>query len=133
MHNYSYLIDCYVDDEKNKKKICYKIEYKELVRTIYMKGYEGEGLELIDQVTIKKQRDISNYLLKKVGSTLLSGKSIMNILLPISLFDTRSALETYEFIFNFRFVYRESIANHFLKRAVKAYSIERLKLVNYIS
>jgi hypothetical protein len=59
-----------------------------------MKGYGTEGLEFIDQETLNKQRGIISYMLKKVGTNLLSGKSIMNVSLPIYIFDQRSMLET---------------------------------------
>jgi hypothetical protein len=58
-----------------------------------MKAYETEGLEFIDQETLKKQRNVLTYMVKKIGTNLLSGKSIMNVSLPIYIFDPRSVLE----------------------------------------
>lgn len=58
-----------------------------------MKTYGTEGLEFIDQETLKKQRGVFSYMVKKVGANLLSGKSIMNVSLPIYIFDPRSVLE----------------------------------------
>jgi hypothetical protein len=58
-----------------------------------MKTYGTEGLEFIDQETLKKQRGVMTYMIKKVGANLLSGKSIMNVSLPIYIFDPRSVLE----------------------------------------
>ena len=57
---------------------------------------QGEnGIEWIDQEKINKQRNVISYLVSKVGMNILSGKSIMNISLPINIFDERSLLETY--------------------------------------
>lgn len=58
-----------------------------------MKAYGTEGLEYINQDVLKKQRSVMTYMLKKIGSNLLSGKSIMNVSLPIYIFDPRSVLE----------------------------------------
>jgi hypothetical protein len=58
-----------------------------------MKTYGTEGLEFIDQETLKKQRGVFSYMVKKVGANLLTGKSIMNVSLPIYIFDPRSVLE----------------------------------------
>ena len=58
-----------------------------------MKSYNKDGLEFIDQETIRKQRGVLTYLIKKIGINLLSGKSIMNVSLPIHIFDSRSMLE----------------------------------------
>jgi hypothetical protein len=60
-----------------------------------MKTYGTEGLEFINQEILKKQRGVLTYMIKKVGSNLLGGKSIMNVSLPIHIFDSRSLLETY--------------------------------------
>ncbi len=42
---------------------------------------------------IKKQRDIAGHIFKKIGLNLIKGKSIMNLSLPINVFDTCSNLE----------------------------------------
>ena len=57
---------------------------------------QGEnGVEWIDQEKINKQRNVISYLVSKVGMNILSGNSIMNISLPINIFDERSLLETH--------------------------------------
>ncbi len=58
-----------------------------------MKAYGTEGLEYINQDILKKQRSVMTYMLKKIGANLLSGKSIMNVSLPLNIFDPRSVLE----------------------------------------
>lgn len=59
----------------------------------YIKNYGTEGIEFINQETINKHRSTISYIIKKIGSNLLSGKSIMNVSLPIYIFDHKSLLE----------------------------------------
>jgi hypothetical protein len=86
--------------EKLKKVITYPCAYEEIPLTQFIKSYGTEGIEHIDKETLSKQRSVVTYLLKKIGTNILSGKSIMNISLPIYIFDVRSMLETYD---NFKF------------------------------
>jgi hypothetical protein len=58
-----------------------------------MKSYTKEGLEFINQDLIQKQRGVIGHLIKKIGANFFQGKSIMNISLPINIFDCRSMLE----------------------------------------
>ena len=64
-----------------------------MILSDYMKDYGAEGIEFINQKVIQKHRGIISYIIKKIGSNLLSGKSIMNVSLPIYIFDHRSLLE----------------------------------------
>jgi hypothetical protein len=59
-----------------------------------MKDYGTEGLEFINQELLNKQRGVLSYMIKKIGSNILSGKSIMNVSMPINIFDPRTMLET---------------------------------------
>lgn len=40
-------------------------------------------------------------MIKSIGSNLLSGKSILNISLPVEIFETRSNLERFAYSFTF--------------------------------
>jgi hypothetical protein len=64
-----------------------------------MKDYErklgSDEIIYLDQAVIDKQRAVAGYLIKNIGLNLIKGKSIMNISLPINIFDTRSTLELY--------------------------------------
>ncbi len=60
-----------------------------------MKSYVKEGIEFIDQETLAKQRSVMTYMIKKIGANILRGKGIMNVSLPIYIFDCRSMLDTY--------------------------------------
>jgi hypothetical protein len=86
-----------------------------------MKTYGTEGVEHIDHEKIEKQRGVISYLIKKIGSNIFTGKSVMNISLPIHLFDCRSLLEA--FSYNYR------IAKPFLNKAMECSNLERLKLI----
>jgi hypothetical protein len=87
-----------------------------------MKTYGNEGLEYIEQNMLDKQRNVLGYMVKKIGNNLLSGKSVMNVSLPIFIFDVRSLLDTY--------AYDYRMASHFLdKAALTTDKVERLKLV----
>jgi hypothetical protein len=83
-----------LDEEKNSDVISYSSEYDDFLTKNFMKTYNTDGLEFIDQEILKKQRGVMSYMIKKIGGNILSGKSIMNVPLPIYIFDTRTALET---------------------------------------
>eukprot|EP01017_Pseudomicrothorax_dubius_P032760 TRINITY_DN4321_c0_g3_i2.p1 TRINITY_DN4321_c0_g3~~TRINITY_DN4321_c0_g3_i2.p1 ORF type:complete len:500 (+),score=100.05 TRINITY_DN4321_c0_g3_i2:54-1553(+) len=57
----------------------------------YVRDADGR-LEFLRNDVIAKQRSVFTYLVKKIGASLLSGKSIMNISLPIDIFEARSEL-----------------------------------------
>ena len=46
-------------------------------------------------------------MLKKIGGNLLTGKSVLNISMPIDIFDTRSNLERFAQAFIYAPVYLE--------------------------
>ena len=85
-----------------------------------MKTYDAEGLEFIDHEKIEKQRSVLTYMAKKIGTNILSGKSIMNVSLPIHIFDSRSLLEA--------FAYSYRISKHFFRKAMESSNLERIKL-----
>lgn len=51
------------------------------------------GLLFMNQKLIKEQRRVVLKMIKKIGSNILHGKSIMNISLPVELFDSKSYLQ----------------------------------------
>ena len=78
------------------------------------------GLIFTDKAIIEKQDKVIAFLLKKIGSTLIKGKSIMSISLPVNIFDKRTLLQV--------MAYEMSIAPIFLSRAFYSVDvIERLK------
>jgi hypothetical protein len=54
---------------------------------------KGDDFEFINQDVIDAQKDILKMIIKQLGSNLLSGKSIMNMSLPVEIFDKRSMLD----------------------------------------
>ncbi len=60
-----------------------------------MKSYGTVGIEFINQEIINKQRSVMSYMIKNIGGNILKGKGIMNVSLPIYIFDCRSMLESY--------------------------------------
>ena len=75
--------------------IQYPFEYHRMVVNDFERKEGSEGLIFKNKVVIEKQRAVMGYLLKKMGTNLLSGLSIMNVSLPINIFDVRSHLEVY--------------------------------------
>ena len=91
--SYSDLVEKFLNEEKNKKIITYNLDYDNMIIRDYIKNYGIQGIEFINQETISKHRGVITYIIKKIGSNLLSGKSIMNVSLPIYIFDQKSILE----------------------------------------
>jgi len=77
-------------------------------------------MEYINQDMIKKQRGLLTYMLKKIGSNIFSGRSIMNVSLPIYIFDQRTTLET--------FAYSCKYIPKFIEKAAMETPLEKLKL-----
>ncbi|CAM6000185.1 unnamed protein product [Sphagnum balticum] len=54
---------------------------------------EGDDFIFCDQEVINTQNGVLKMVLKQIGSNLMSGKSIMNMSLPVEIFDRKSMLE----------------------------------------
>lgn len=76
------------------KIVYYSCDYQLMCELYYEKTYSDEGLIFTDSALLEKQRNSISYLIKKVGSNIMKGKSIMNISLPVFMFDERTLLET---------------------------------------
>jgi hypothetical protein len=100
----------------------YPLEYNKMIYTEFERKIGADGLVFINKDLIEKQRGVMGSLIKKIGLSLIKGKSVMNISLPINIFDIRSHLEV--------FAFQNSYAKTFLDRAAKTKDpIERLKFV----
>lgn len=53
---------------------------------------EGDTI-FINKEVIEQQKDVIKMIVKQLGSNIMSGKSIMNMSLPVEIFDGRSILE----------------------------------------
>lgn len=69
------------------------------------------GLLFINPKKVEAQKRVIKFMLKKIGSNLITGKSILSISLPVEIFETRSNLE--------RFAYAFTYAPKFLEEAAK--------------
>jgi mevalonate kinase len=78
---------------KENETIEYPYEYHRMVVTDFERKEGTEGLIFTNKDIIEKQRAVMGFLIKKIGSNFLSGKSIMSVSLPINIFDVRSHLE----------------------------------------
>ena len=47
----------------------------------------------VNQQIINLQKDTLKFIIKQLSSNIMSGKSIMNMSLPVQIFDGRSILE----------------------------------------
>ena len=77
---------------KAEKQI-FAIVYEKLFETVYVNSEKNSGLVLKDQEMINRMNKAVGWLLKRIGSTILKGQSIMNISLPVFIFDKRSMLQ----------------------------------------
>jgi len=59
----------------------------------YERSSKEDGLIYKDAKILDAQSKVLSYLVKKFGSNLLKGESIMNISLPVAIFDQRSLLQ----------------------------------------
>ena len=111
---------------KEEEKIHYNYNYSEHIRTHYVLKPGSDGLEFTDQEFIQKQSGIISELLSKVGKNIISGNGIMNVSLPIRIFDERSLLEV--------FAFQSSLAPYFLEKgALQDDPLEKLKYVGVIN
>lgn len=78
---------------KENDIIEYKKEYHKLFVNEYERKLGADGLVFTNAAVIDKQRSTAGYLIKNIGLNLIKGKSIMNVSLPINIFDTRSIIE----------------------------------------
>jgi hypothetical protein len=77
------------------EEITYPYEYHNMIVEDFERTPGSEELIYKKKEVIEKQRAVVGYLMKKIGANLLTGKSIMNVSLPINIFDVRSLLEVY--------------------------------------
>ena len=92
------------------------IESKEFI------PHDSTSLAYTNSSVVKNQRSTLLYLAKRIGVNLLTGKSIMNISLPIKIFEPRSFLE--KIAGDFRF------APYFLNKAMETTDpVDRVRVI----
>jgi hypothetical protein len=75
----------------------YNKDYPNLVDTKYELKPKTEGLILLDASIAERHKKVISWLISKIGSTLIKGQSVMNISLPVYIFDGRTMLEIFAY------------------------------------
>jgi hypothetical protein len=89
--------------------------------TQFMRDEEAGGLIFLDKVLIGKQKKVLAHMLRSMAANLAKGQSIINISLPVNIFEPRSILERMLCSFGYSPI--------FLEQAAAATAINRMKLV----
>jgi hypothetical protein len=71
--------------------------------------HEKEGLLYRDSETISKQRKAILQLIKTLGSNILRGKSLMNISMPVTIFDKATMLQRAAIDFTYAPIYMKKV------------------------
>jgi hypothetical protein len=74
-----------MDNEEARKKLCKKIFADFAV-------HKDGGLKMLDEAEVSRQRGVVWEMVKEVGNTLMDGRELVNITLPIQLFEAKSFL-----------------------------------------
>jgi hypothetical protein len=115
-----------MNSTKEVEPINYKYKYHEHIRTHYVLKPGNNALEFTDEECIQKQSGIITELISKLGKNIIQGKGIMNVSLPIRIFDERSLLEV--------FAHQICLAPHFLEKAgLEEDPLEKMKYVTIIN
>ena len=83
---------------------------------------KGDDFVFVDQEVVAAQKDILKMIIKQLGSNLLSGKSLMNMSLPVEIFDRKSMLDVIAESLGF-------LPYYLSKAAVENDAEEQMKLV----
>lgn len=70
------------------------INYNQIFKLEFEKSINEDGLIYINESIIDNQRKIITSMIKKIGAQFLKGESIMNVSLPVNIFDERTLLQT---------------------------------------
>lgn len=92
----------------------------------FIKSLGDDYLTYTDEATINAQKSILSYILKKIGANILQGTGIMNVSLPIDIFEPRSLLDV--------FAHQLRLAENFLNKAYQEKKIaNKIKWVSFIT
>ena len=73
---------------------------------------EGGGLWYKDEVKMEAQKKILGFVVRKIGTNLLAGKSVLSISLPVQIFSTESNLERLARTFVYAPLVLEKVSNN---------------------
>ena len=100
--------------------IKYDVDYHKLIYMEYAKKIGEDFIVYTNNAFLEKQRNLFSYFIQKIGTNILQGKSIMNVSLPIFIFDKRTLLELW--------VWQNAYCDEFLQKAAQATNpVERIK------
>ena len=106
---------------KENDVIEYKLAYEKHIQEHFIRAIGSSGLKFIEEEITSNQRNVIKHFITKIGSNILSGSSIMNVSLPVNIFDQRSLLEV--------FAHQCRLSPYFLEKAGESRDpIEKLKL-----
>ena len=88
----------------------------------WIRSTDNGSILFINKKKTAEQKGVITFILKQIGKNILSGKSVMNISLPVDIFATFSNLERYVFSLTYSPTFLEPAANH-------KSSIDKLKQV----
>lgn len=81
----------------NTKEIEYADDYATWIDKYYEIKANEEGLVLTNKEELENQKKVIGWLVKKIGKNALQGQSIMNISLPVYIFDRRTMLQVFAY------------------------------------
>jgi hypothetical protein len=81
----------------NTKEAFYFEDYTHWPEVLYQRKPKEDGLVLISTLQIENQKRVMAWLIKKIGKNMLKGQSVMNISLPVYIFDKRTMLQVFAF------------------------------------
>lgn len=109
-------------EDTEKDVIEYSSLYHQHIITQFIRVVGEEGLRLNDLPMLNIQRSIMQRYMSKIGFNIMTKSALLNITLPISIFDQRSLLEV--------FAHQLILSPHYLEKAggLNDNPIEVLKL-----
>ena len=106
---------------KENEVIEYKLAYEKHIQEHFIRAIGSSGLKFIEEEITTNQRNVIKHFITKIGSNILSGSGIMNVSLPVNIFDQRSLLEV--------FAHQCRLSPYFLEKAGETKDpIEKIKL-----
>ena len=93
LYTHSYANTVHIPKPLPNEEIIYDEDYSSLFHRDYSDIKGEDGLIYTNAAIIDKQRSVGAYFIKTITSNIFKGKSIMNLSLPITIFDKRTLLE----------------------------------------
>jgi hypothetical protein len=111
------------EDYKKLEPFPFYMDYENEWKNNYTIASEKSGLLYINEESKKIGYEAVKYLINKFSQNLLTGKSILNISLPVFMFDKRTL--------HMAFAYEQRFATHFLTKA--AFCIDKLERIKWVT